>query len=65
MAAISDFDLVAVLQDSESRFWQIVFDMREGISEEKGQKDQDQISLVELADVAMKARGNQIAGSPT
>jgi RNA dependent RNA polymerase len=56
-----DFDLVAVLQDSEfPRFVQSRFDMREGYQKKKDKKTKIKSPWWNLADVAMKARGNQI-----
>ena len=56
-----DFDLVAVLQDSEfPRFVQSRFDMREGYRKKKDKKTKIKSPWWNLADVAMKARGNQI-----
>ena len=56
-----DFDLVAVLQDSDfPRFVQSRFDMREGFQKKKDKKTKTKSPWWNLADVAMKARGNQI-----
>jgi len=56
-----DFDLVAILQDSEfPRFVQSRFDMREGYQKKKDKKTKIKSPWWNLADVAMKARGNQI-----
>ena len=56
-----DFDLVAVLQDSEfPRFVQSRFDMREGYQKKKDKRTKIKSPWWNLADVAMKARGNQI-----
>lgn len=56
-----DFDLVAVLQDSEfPRFVQSRFDMREGYRRKKDKKTKIKSPWWNLAEVAMKARGNQI-----
>jgi hypothetical protein len=56
-----DFDLVAVLQDSEfPRFVQSRFDMREGYQKKKDKKTKIKSPWWNLAEVAMKARGNQI-----
>ena len=56
-----DFDLVAVLQDSEfPRFVQSRFDMSEGYQKKKDKKTKIKSPWWNLADVAMKARGNQI-----
>ncbi len=56
-----DFDLVAVLQDSEfPRFVESRFDMREGYQKKKDKKTKIKSPWWNLAEVAMKARGNQI-----
>jgi hypothetical protein len=56
-----DFDLVAVLQDSEfPRFVKSRVDMREGYQKKKDKKTKIKSPWWNLADVAMKARGNQI-----
>jgi hypothetical protein len=56
-----DFDLVAILQESEfPRFVQSRFDMREGYQKRKDKKTKVKSPWWNLADVAMKARGNQI-----
>ena len=56
-----DFDLVAVLQDSEfPRFVNSRFDMCEGYQKKKDKKTKIKSPWWNLADVAMKARGNQI-----
>jgi hypothetical protein len=56
-----DFDLVAILQESEfPRFVQSRFDMREGYRKKKDKKTKIKSPWWNLADVAMKARGNQI-----
>ena len=56
-----DFDLVAILQESEfPRFVQSRFDMREGYQKKKDKKTKIKSPWWNLADVAMKARGNQI-----
>ena len=56
-----DFDLVAILQDSEfPRFVESRFDMREGYQKKKDKKTKIKSPWWNLAEVAMKARGNQI-----
>jgi hypothetical protein len=56
-----DFDLVAVLQECEfPRFVQSRFDMREGYQKKKDKNTKIKSPWWNLADVAMKARGNQI-----
>ena len=56
-----DFDLVAVLQDSEfPRFVKSRFDMSDGYQKKKDKKTKLKSPWWNLADVAMKARGNQI-----
>jgi hypothetical protein len=56
-----DFDLVAVLQDSEfPRFVESRFVMREEYKRKKDKKTRLKSPWWNLADVAMKARGNQI-----
>src|SRR3984957_7304413 len=56
-----DVDLVAILQDSEfPRFVQSRFDMSEGYQKKKDKKTKIKSPWWNLADVAMKARGNQI-----
>jgi hypothetical protein len=56
-----DFDLVAVLQDSEfPRFVESRFTMREGYQKKKDKKAKLKSPWWNLAEVAMKARGNQI-----
>jgi hypothetical protein len=56
-----DFDLVAVLPDSEfPRFVQSRFEMREEYGRHKDKQKKVKSPWWNLADVAMKARGNQI-----
>jgi hypothetical protein len=56
-----DFDLVAVLQDSEfPRFVKSRFEMSDGYQKKKDKKTKLKSPWWNLADVAMKARGNQI-----
>ena len=56
-----DFDLVAVLPDSEfPRFVQSRFEMREEYRRHKDKQKKVKSPWWNLADVAMKARGNQI-----
>src|SRR6266700_6025473 len=56
-----DFDLVAVLQESEyPRFVQSRFEMKEQHCREKDKKKKIKSPWWNLAEVAMKARGNQI-----
>jgi hypothetical protein len=56
-----DFDLVAVLQDSEfPRFVESRFAMIEGYQKKKDKKTKIKSPWWNLAEVAMKARGNQI-----
>src|SRR5216683_3198526 len=56
-----DFDLVAILQESEfPRFVQSRFEMREEHRRHKDKQKKVKSPWWNLADVAMKARGNQI-----